>query len=357
MLNTNERFYKHPTSLIEIGDHIHNWMYGVFGMYATEDGYIMMNPLLLVKTLAGKNRNNASSKDINKLKDCLQFLIDEGYITICKLTANGLADLEDYDFRVAKSVEAPLTVRLNSLDGESFTKVYKHDFKKLLGITFIEQTKLFLIYIFILKKMTYGTNSVQVSYKQIKIYTNIAANKTISTYLNKLKELEILNFTNKNIDGKDTCYTFARFVHGNVLGSDAEMMERDKDRMERNRKRSITAFTKAKSDEMIDASTGIINANGEVALSEKYIFEEWNNDCPMNTYLKCENENMGVYIDGARVADITLSNLLAYLSNPKITDNPKSILNKLNKETGAINIVTKGDKGKKIYQDLLKKYS
>ena len=70
-----ERFYKHPNELIDKGTGI-NYIYALMNEFSTNEKYVFNNPLFLIMSLTNTGKCKLNGRDIGKLKEHLQYLLD-----------------------------------------------------------------------------------------------------------------------------------------------------------------------------------------------------------------------------------------------------------------------------------------
>ena len=74
-----ERFYKHPNELIDKGVGI-NYIYALMNEFSTNEKYVFNNPLFLIMSLTNTGKCKLNGRDIGKLKEHLQYLLDNNYL-------------------------------------------------------------------------------------------------------------------------------------------------------------------------------------------------------------------------------------------------------------------------------------
>ena len=361
----NEIFYKHPNELIDKGAGI-NYIYALLNEFSTNEGYIYNNPLFLIMSCTNIGKAKLNGRDLSKLKGYFQYLLDNNYIQIYTMTEEGLSNTETFSFleeenKKAIKVTDNICVKLSALDyAEGFTKSYLADIEKLNRLTIGDASKLFLVYISIMK-YSYGRDVIEVSFSEIKKIGGIKSNSSISRSVGLLKEYQILNKTNSIKGNMEGTYNYVRFHNSHLLGSEKELLEKEKERQGRNFKRKYTTFAFEQSENFFGSDDnvepfkeeGTLTSNTvttETEAQEKYAgdypykFEVYNHNCPANSYLAVHKDHIDVYCNNSRSGGGDYRDIIKLLTDSKVLNNQNSIINKMGKDAGAINIVLKDSK-------------
>lgn len=303
-------------------------------------------------SLTNTGKCKLNGRDIGKLKEHLQYLLDNNYIAICTMTANGLTVTDDYTFTDIegksniKSTDYVCVKLLQREFEDGFTKVYLGDIEKLNKITFADSSKLFNTYLAIMKH-SFNANIIKVSFNEIKTVSSIKSKNSISRSVSLLKQYEILNYTNDMEGIKEGCYRYVRFINSNLLGSKEDLQRKEEDKKARNFKRQYTAFK-------LEEAENIFGADDEIEVKEPvfseeinefpYSFEVYQNSCAANSYLSVHKDTVDVFINNSRCGTGDYNYIKNLLTNTNILNNKNSIVHKLAKEANTINVVLKDSK-------------
>lgn len=343
-----ERFYKHPNELIDKGTGI-NYIYALMNEFSTNEKYVFNNPLFLIMSLTNTGKCKLNGRDIGKLKEHLQYLLDNNYIAICTMTEKGLEITNNYSFTDTankyniKSTDCICIKLLQREYEEGFTKVYLSDVEKLNKLTFAEASKLFNTYVAIMKH-SFNADVIKVSFNEIKLASGMKSKNSISRSVNLLKEYEILNKTNDMEGTKEGCYRYVRFVNSHLLGSEEDLKRKEEEKKERNFKRRYTTFQLEESEDIFGADD--VNEIEEVTNNNTikefpYSFEVHKNNCVANSYLSVNKDTVDVFIDNSKCGTGDYDYIKNLLTNANVLNNKNSIIHKLAKESSTINVVLK----------------
>ena len=339
----NSKFYKHPNKLMKEDIGI-NYAYALLNEFSTQEGYVYINPILLISTLATSS-SRLNGRDMSKIKESFQYLLDNNYIKLNLITHKGIEYVDDYCFianedKVAvKSTDAVVIELLEQACEEGFTKVYHNDINKLHDFKWSEANKSFMVYLAIMR-FSYNSDVITVSFNEIKKVSGIKSNNSIAKIVATLDEYNILNKTNSYSDGKEGCYRYVRHMNKHLLGTEEQLQRNKEEREERNNKRSVKA-----KEEKLEIP---VNTSDNISL----VFETWQGNCPEDSYLSVKGNLVEYYLNNSKLGVNSCIETIELLNNENVVNNPKSFINKMMRGSGKINVVFK-DSQTSIFSEYL----